>query len=90
MNSRKIEDLRERLSRLKGGPIDKSRRPFYRYTHKGINIEENEAWRWFVEMQLAGLETTELRTIENRRQRLGYASTMQHARPEDDAALKRS
>jgi len=66
--------------------FNKSQRPFHRYMHKGSNTEENEAWRWFVEMQLTGLETQELRTIENKRQQLGYASTMQHRRPEDEAA----
>jgi hypothetical protein len=82
MSSRKVEDLRDRVARLGGVPINKNRRPLYRYTHKGINIEENEAWRWFVEMQLTGLETQELRAIENGRRHLGHASIMAEATPE--------
>ena len=89
MSSKKIENLRDRIAKLKGAPINKNRRPLYRYTHKGINIEENEAWRWFVEMQLTGLELQELRTIDIRRKQLGYASSVQSVRPEaeEDEAL---
>jgi hypothetical protein len=85
MSSKRIEDLRDRIARLKGAPINKNRRPLYRYIHKGINIEENWAWRWFVEMQLTGLELQELRTIDVKRKQLGYASSTQ---PETPAAAE--
>ncbi len=82
MSIRQIKDIQERINKLGGGQINKDRQPFYRYTHKGFDITENEAWRWFVEMQLSSLEIAEIRSISKRRKELGYASSVQPNPPE--------
>lgn len=79
MSSRRIRDLQDRIEKLRGLAIDKNRRPLYRYSHKGVEVLENEAWHWFVEMQLTSLEVAEIRSISKQRQQLGYASTLQPA-----------
>jgi hypothetical protein len=79
---RQIKDLEERINRLGGDHINKDRRPFYRYTHKGLDQMQNEAWRWYVEMQLSSLEIAEIRSNNKQRRELGYASVTQPNPPE--------
>ena len=82
MDFRKLKDLSERVERLGGTEINKNRRPFYRYTAKGLDIVENNAWQWFVELQLSSLEIAEIRSNSKQRKQLGYASTTQPNPPE--------
>jgi hypothetical protein len=76
-NLRQIRNLEKRISQLSASEINKTRRPLYRYYHKGNDIVENVSWRWFVHMQLTALELQELRGISKRREELGYASIVQ-------------
>jgi hypothetical protein len=89
MNLRQIRDLRDRVSNLAGDSINRNRRPLYRYQYRGFDVVENEAWRWFVEMQLTSLELDEVRTIDKRRKQLGYASSIRPCDPEK-AAIDRA
>lgn len=81
-NLRLIRNLEKRISQLSASEINKTRRPIYRYHHKGYDIVENEAWRWFADMQLTPLELQEFRGLSKRREELGYASIVQPNPPE--------
>ncbi|MGD0424332.1 MAG: hypothetical protein ABSA92_12880 [Candidatus Bathyarchaeia archaeon] len=86
-------DIEERISKLGPSKIDKNRKPFYRYTHRGFDIVENNAWRSFVKMQLTTLEIAEIRSIHEKRRQLGYASLVQPSDPkkatQDEELFKR-
>ena len=85
MSSRQIRNLQDRINNLGGVGINKNRSLHSRYFHRGVDIIENWAWRFFVEMQLTSLEVAEVRSGEKRRKELGYASCVRGHTPEEEA-----